>query len=375
MRISEFWESAFCSYFKAVRENTGHNGKLYFYTCGHKYGVDYMATIKDVAKLAGVSVCTVSRTISDKGYIKDETRKKVWEAIRQLDYKPNKVAVSLKTGRSNVLALIIPDVMNMYYARLAKYLEEEAGKLGYMVYLCNSDNDAEREKQFVEILCQRNVDGVVVTPCTDERQYVHKLADAKIPYVYLNRTFPDDMEHCIRMDNFKATYECITYLIAQGHKKIGAVFQNFSNMIYQERYLGMMKALQDHGIPYQEDYMIFNGNCSEECRRRMERMLANSHRPGAIFAANDMLAIDVYKSAHNCGLSIPDDLSVVGFDDIIMAEKIAPAMTTYCTPAKEMAKAAMMYIDHSIHNKDQQSFPVYEGKLIIRDSVKEVLYE
>ncbi len=334
-----------------------------------------MATIKDVAKLAGVSVCTVSRTISDKGYIKEETRKKVWEAIRQLDYRPNKVAVSLKTGRSNVLALIIPDVMNMYYARLAKYLEEEAGKLGYMVYLCNSGNDGEREKQFVEILCQRNVDGVVVTPCTNEHQYVHKLASARIPYVYLNRTFPDDMDHCIRMDNFKATYECITYLIGQGHKRIGAVFQNFHNMIYEERYQGMRKALEDHGIPYREDYMIFNGDCSEACRERIGQLLMRSDRPGAIFAANDMLAIDVYKTAHNCGLVIPEDLSVVGFDDIIMAEKIAPAMTTYCTPAKEMAEAAMTYIDNSIRNKCQKSFPVYEGKLIIRDSVKEVSYE
>ena len=134
-----------------------------------------MATIKDVAKEAGFSVCTVSRALAGKGYIKEETRQRIMEAVRTVDYRPNNLAVSLKTGRTNTLALIIPDVMNMYYPRLEKYIEKYAADQGFMVYLCNSNNDIEREKKFIENHSLKKVDGVIVTPCTNEHQHMKKL--------------------------------------------------------------------------------------------------------------------------------------------------------------------------------------------------------
>lgn len=330
-----------------------------------------MATIKDVAREAGVSVCTVSRTLSGKGYIKAETREKVLKAVRDLNYHQNKLAVSLKTGRTNTLALIIPDVMNMYYSRLAKYLEQCAADKGYMVYLCNSSNSIERERRFIESLCQKNVDGVVVTPCTNEHQHIRKLADFGIPYVYLNRNFQDEPEHCIRNDNFKAAYDCICYLIDNGHTRIGAIFQSFDIMIYEERYAGMVKAMEDRKIPLDQSNLLFDVDGLEDCHARIEKMLLKENRPEAIFTSNDMLAFDVYKAAYNCGLKIPDDLSVVGYDNIIMADKVIPPLTSYFTPAAELAKAAVQYIDAGIHGETLCDFPVFEGELIIRDSVKQ----
>lgn len=329
-----------------------------------------MATIKDVAKLAGVSVCTVSRTLSNRGYIKDETRKRVMEAVKQLNYQQNKLAVSLKTGRSNVIALIIPDVMNMYYASLAKHMEEIAAAMGYMIYLCNSDNDLKREVQFIDILSQRKVEGVIVTPCTNEHGHVSRLREVGIPYVYLNRIFPDEMDRCIRVDNFKAGYDCTSYLIQQGHKRLGAIFQSFSNMIYEERYKGMRQAMQEHGLVLDETNIIFDDNLDENSVERIMRLLKKKEPPEAIFAANDMLALNVYRAAYNCGIRIPDDLSLMGFDDIVMAEKAIPSLTTYYTPVKELAEMAMKYIDKCLRHKPVEPFLMCEGHLVIRESVK-----
>lgn len=329
-----------------------------------------MATIKDVAREAGVSVCTVSRTLSGKGYIKAETRERVMKAVKDLDYHQNKLAVSLKTGRTNTLALIIPDVMNMYYSRLAKYLEQYAADKGYMVYLCNSSNRVERERRFVENLCQQKVDGVVVTPCTNEHQHIRKLADFGIPYVYLNRNFQDEPERCIRNDNFKAAYDCICYLIDNGHTRIGGIFQSFDIMIYEERYAGMVKAMEDRGIPLDQSNLLFDVDGLEGCHAQVEQLLLKKDRPEAIFTSNDMLACDVYKAAYNCGLKIPDELSVIGYDNIIMADKMIPPLTSYFTPAAELAQAAVQYIDTGIHGGTRCEFPVLEGKLVIRDSVK-----
>jgi len=329
-----------------------------------------MATIKDVAREAGVSVCTVSRTLSGKGYIKAETRERVLKAIKDLNYHQNKLAVSLKTGRTNTIALIIPDVMNMYYSRLAKYTEQCALERGYMVYLCNSGNSIEREKKFIENLCRQKVDGVAVTTCTNEHRHIQKLAEFGIPYVYMNRNFEDEPEKCIRNDNFKAAYDCICYLIDSGHTRIGAIFQSFDNMIYEERYRGMKKALEDRGLALDERNILFDIDGLAECHTEIEKILRQEGRPEAIFAANDMLAFDVYKAAYNCGLKIPDELSVIGYDNIIMADKMNPPLTSYFTPALELAEAAVKYIDTDIREGMLCSFPVYEGELVVRDSVK-----
>ena len=329
-----------------------------------------MATIKDVAKEAGFSVCTVSRALAGKGYIKEETRQRIMEAVRTVDYRPNNLAVSLKTGRTNTLALIIPDVMNMYYPRLEKYIEKYAADQGFMVYLCNSNNDIEREKKFIENLSLKKVDGVIVTPCTNEHQHIKKLNDFGIPYVYLNRNFPDDVERCIRMDNFKGAYDCVSYLLDNGYTRIGGVFQSFNNMIYEERYAGMVKALKDRGIQADKDIILLDVDDLDHSHKRIEKLLKRKHRPQAIFTSNDMLAFGVYRAAYNCGIRIPEDLSVMGYDNIIMTDKIIPPLTSYYTPAEEISRAAVEYICACISGKEADRFPIYEGKLVLRDSVR-----
>lgn len=329
-----------------------------------------MATIKDVAKKAGVSVCTVSRTLSGKGYVKAETRHKILDAVKELQYQPNKVAVSLKTGTSNVLALILPTLTNVYYPKLEKYIEQFANERGYMIYLCNAEYNLEKEQSILENICGQNIAGVIITPSTKEHRHIMKLKDYNIPYVYLNRYFPDDLENCIRIDNKKAAYNAVSYLIQCGHTSIGGIFETFDNMSNEERYLGMLEAIKEHGLPLNQEHLLFNVNDLDNSFITIRKMLDQKNRPEAIFACNDMLALGVYKAAYDLNIKIPDELSVFGYDNSIMANMTAPPLSTFDTPAKELSRTAIDFIDNYIKTGTPLKLSVLEGRLIIRNSVK-----
>lgn len=332
-----------------------------------------MATIKDVAKKAGVSVCTVSRTLSKKGYVKKETRERILEAVAELHYQPNNLAVSLKTGRSNVLALILPSFTNIYYPKLEKYIERFANEKGYMIYLVNAENSLQKEKNILDSICAQNLAGVIITPTTNEHDHIKKLGEYNIPYLYLNRNFQDDPKHCIHIDNEQAAFDAVSYLIEHGHTNIGGVFQSFSNMSYEERLGGMLRAMREHEIPVNENNILFDVavDTLDTSYVVICEMLKRPDRPEAIFACNDMIAFGVYKAAYDVGLKIPDDLSVFGYDNCIMANMVAPALSTFNTPAKELSRLSIEYIDHYIKTGEHKELPLIKGDLIIRDSVKQ----
>ena len=328
-----------------------------------------MATIKDVAKKDGVSVCTVSRAIAGKGYIKQETRERIMEVVEELGYAPNKTAVSLKTGQTNLLALVVPSIRNVYYPKLARYVQNYANEKGYMMLLCSTDYKVEKEKEFLERLYSQNVSGVIVTTCSDENEHIKRLKTYGIPYVYLNRTYEDDLELCLRIKNREAADEAVSYLIDMGHKNIGGLFRSFDNMIYRDRYEGMQDALKRYGLNVNEEKILFNVEDSEDSYQIIEDMLKQENRPGAFFASDDMLAYGVYKVAYDLKLNIPEDLSIVGFDNSIMSDVIAPHLTTYETPAKELAQLAVKAIDECISTGKMPKTSILEGKMVYRESV------
>ena len=331
-----------------------------------------MATIKDVSKKAGVSVCTVSRTLSGKGYVKQGTRDKIMAAVKELNYRPNKLAIGLKTGHSNILALVLPSITNIYYPKLEKYIERFANQRGYMIFLCNAENNLKKERHILENMCQQNIAGVIITPCTNEHSHIMKLSDYGIPYVYLNRNFDDDATHCIRIDNETAAYDAVSYLLSCGHKKIGGLFQSFSNMSYEERYNGMVRAMTEQNIPVNQDYIIYDVDVDNLTASylQIKELLSRFDRPEAIFACNDMIAFNVYKAAYDLGLKIPDDLSVFGYDNCIMANMVAPTLSTFDTPAEKLSRAAVDFIEHYINTGEPLTLPIIQGRLVIRDSVQ-----
>ena len=328
-----------------------------------------MATIKDVAKMAGVSVCTVSRAIAGKVYIGQETYDRVMKAVEELQYTPNKTAVGLKTGRTNIIALVVPGIRNVYYPKLATCVQNYADEKGYMMLLCSTDYSLEKEKKIIEKLCSQKVSGVMITTCSNENAHIKKLKSYNIPYIYLNRTYEDDLERCLRVNNRAAAAAAVSYLIEMGHKKIGGLFRSFDNMIYRERYEGMKDAIFAHGLEFDENLVLFDIEDSEKSYQIIEKHLRKEERPGAFFASDDMLAYGMYKVAYDLKLSIPEQLSIVGFDNSLMADVIAPHLTTCEMPTERLAQLAVEYIDTYIRTGEMIHMPVLEGKMLFRESV------
>jgi len=331
-----------------------------------------MVTIKDVAKKCGFSVCTVSRALSGKGYIKKETREKIMEAVTELNYRPNTLAVNLKTGRRQTLALVLPSLTNIFYTKLEQYMEAFASEKGYLLYLSNTGYNLEKEKQVIENLSGMDIAGVIIFTVSGEHEHIKKLSEFGIPYVYMNRRFEDDPNHCLRLDNKKAAFEAVDYMIQLGHKKIGGIFQGFDNNSYQERYEGMMEALDSHGLTCSPNHLLFDVNPEdmENTPGRILQMLQQPDHPMAIFAGNDMIAFSLYRAADILGIRIPDHLSVFGYDDCIMANFVTPPLSTVSAPAKQLSAIAVDFIDHHIHTGCLKELPVLKASLVIRSSVK-----
>ena len=331
-----------------------------------------VATIKDVAKKCGYSVCTVSRALSGKGYLKEETKQKIMEAVEELGYRPSSLAVNLKTGRRQTLALVLPSLTNIHYARLEKYMEACATEKGYIIYLNNTEYSLEKEKQIIENLIGMDIAGVIISPASREHAHIRKLADYKIPYVYLNQSFDDDLTHCLQMDNKQSAYNAVSYMIKLGHKQIGGIFQSFDNDVYRARYEGMTMALKEHHLPCEPEQMLFDVNPEDMSTTpgRILQMLQRSNRLDAIFACNDMTAFNVYRASYILGLHIPDHLSVFGFDDCTMANFVTPPLSTVSVPVNQMSKTAIDFIHHYIETGTYKELPVLKPSLVIRNSVR-----
>ncbi len=330
-----------------------------------------MPTIKDVAQASGYSVCTVSKALSGKGYIRESTKERILKVVEEIGYHPNHLAVSLKTGRTRALALIVPDVTNVYFSRLEKYVDHYAGQFGYMVYLCNTNNSLEREESYVQNLSEGRVDGVLITTCTTEHKHVNRLREAGIPYVYLNREFKDDREHCLPMHNEQGAYECVSFLTEKGFTRIGGVFQSFSNTSFAERYHGMKRALEDAGLKMDDSLCLFDMDDLDNAHVQIRKLLTRPDRPEAMFAANDMLALSVYQAAYETGLRIPDDLSVVGYDNSYMSDKLAPKLTSYYSPVRESAETAIRYLMAVLDHRTPDKLNMLEGWLVEKESVSD----
>lgn len=331
-----------------------------------------MATIKDVAKLAGVSICTVSRTLAGKDRIKAETREKVLNAVEELGYKPNYSARSLKTGTTDTIGLIVPDITNPYYPKITKSIEAFAEKKGYMILLCNANEDLNKEKRLVETLISRGVDGVIVLPCSRYIDHFSKFDLAGIPYVFFNRSFPGELK-CVPTDNHYGAYIMTKHLLEHGHTNITASFLSFENQIYQERYEGTLEALSEYGLKSCAENFLFNVKSIEDSFNKMCKLLQSDNRPTALFASNDMLSLGAYSAANQCGLRIPQDFSIVGYDDIAMASIMMPPLTTFRQSEDEIAKVGVGYLQFLIEGESPKRIKRLRGEIVVRSSVSQLV--
>lgn len=332
-----------------------------------------MATIKDVAKLAGVSPSTVSRALSNKIFVEEETRQKVLQAVEALNYKPNLMAKALKDGKTQALAFFVPDINSLFYPMIMKSIEKYASEKGYALVLSNNNESIEQEKHNLNILKTRQVDGIICMSVLDEIDHLIQIQEEEnLPVVLLNR-YPDQDVSCVSIDNYYGGYLMTKYLLDHGHTKIVGMFGKLNRQRFRDRLEGCRQAMLERGITNYDRYFIFDVDTIDQAYQQTLNLLKNEDRPTAIFASIDIMTVGIYSAVSQSGLTIPDDLSIVGFDNIFISQYMTPPLTTYNAPIEQIAKECVDTLIALIENKNSaHEKKFFKGNLIERNSVKSI---
>lgn len=297
-------------------------------------------TIKDVARESGVNISTVSRSLSGSYGVHPTTRERVLDAARRLKYRPNRVARGLATGRSNTIGLVISDIRNPYFAEVARGAEDAAHKAGCDLVLCNSDLDPDKQMRYVHSLVEKRVDGLImnsVATLNDEQQ--RQLVDANLPVVLLNRPGTGVPFSTVAADNYAGGRLAAAHLLELGHTAIGHAGGPKRHRNLAERAAGFLSALEEDG---RVTPAVIYGDPSFIGGHEMGRQLVSDHpEVTAIFAGNDVIALGVIRAVMEAGKRVPEDVSIIGFDDIELASLLQPPLTTIRQPKHEMGRIAV----------------------------------
>jgi LacI family transcriptional regulator len=323
-----------------------------------------VSTIKDVAKLAGVSVATVSRVLNKNGYVHEDTLKKVERAIELLDYKPSTVARSLFNKSSRLIGLVVPNILNPFFPEVARAVEDVAYKEGYTVVLCNSDGSLEKEKQYIDVLLRNNVDGfIVATNLQNSVNYMH----LEVPVVAIDRMFNERIP-TVYADNYAGSKLATELLVAKGCRNLAHIRGPRNVSPANERYEGFLDAVSKAQLPYTVIDSEMEGAGNEHAAAEL---LEKHPDVDGVFGWNDLVAVSVVKAALQRGIRIPDDLQVVGFDGISLTEIMFPALTTVAQPIYKMGRKATKLLIEQIEgkhaNKEHHCLSV---QIIERDTTK-----
>ena len=301
-------------------------------------------TIKDIAKVCNVSYSTVSRVLNEKCVRKSERNDKIIATAKALGYTPNKLAVQLVKKQTNMLGLMVPDIVNNpHYPEITKSVEDTAIAAGYQVFLCNTDWDVTKEVMYRDALVEKRVAGIVVMPVCDESHVIFRNLD--MPVVLLgSRTREPDL-HYVVMDNIKAGYDTAEYLIKLGHRKIAYIGRNTTNYTSSDRMEGFFRAIEHYGIAKSDvPVLVSDSNRLEGGYLAAQCLLNQKELPTAIVAFNDLLALGVMQAIEEHGLQVGKDISVIGFDDILFSALPQINLTTVTPSKTELGKRAVEII-------------------------------
>ncbi|WP_180271498.1 LacI family DNA-binding transcriptional regulator [Fredinandcohnia onubensis] len=334
-----------------------------------------MVTIKDVAKEARVSISTVSRVLNKSGYTSEKTRQKVLNAVKKLNYQGSLVAAAMIKKQTLTLGLIIPDIKNIFYSDLTRAIEDRANSHGFNIFLCNTDNNLQKEAEYIHLLIAKGVDGIIFSSPEVDDENIKELKQRypELPIVILGGKFPNLILNEIVVDNVDGALKAMRHLLELGHKDIAFIGGDFESYASIERHQGYKLALNESGVPINDDFVIFDKFYIESGYKNALKLLQKNNRPTAIFAGSDSIAVGIYKAARKLNINIPEQLSVVGFDDSQYAEILSPMLTTIRTPIKEMGQRAIEIIVKTIKEKQiNKETILFYPTLIVRESTMEV---
>jgi len=334
-----------------------------------------MVRIADVAKMANVSTATVSRVISNAGTVKKETAEKVLEAIKKLNYQPNMLARQLRRSETKTILVVVPDITNTFFSAVLRGIESVAIENGYQVLLGDARNDVESETSFLTILGQKKADGLILlTARTDQK--ILEILSQDYPVVLACEYYEGSKLPTVSIDNVSSARRATEYLISLNHKRIGHISGPLNIVVGRDRCRGFQQAMAQHGLSV-DPSLVQEGEFSFESGfNLMIKFLSLENPPTAIFAGNDEMAMGAIKAAKSKGLRVPEDLSVVGFDDIQFSSIFEPALTTVAQPTFDMGQKAMRLLLKLILNEELEKDQfILQDKLVVRESCKELTIE
>ncbi len=304
-----------------------------------------MATAQEVCRLAGVSTATLSRTLRNPELVKEDTRNKVFSAIEKTGYRPNFLASSVKTGKSNTIMVLVPNLINPFFLRLIHGIEDAAKEHSYSVLLCNTQGDPARENEYAAMTLSNRADGIIHLDHSFPFSDSDKGLAEKVPMVSIGEKIRADFDYpVIELDNFAATRALALHLVSYGHTRFGLIAGKKNTRISQDRVDGIQSVLRSENIDFSDD-MIVGGAYTIECGQQGAIDLMNSKTPPtAIFCLSDDIAIGAIHQLKQMGFRVPEDVSVVGFDNITASAFIDPPLTTIDQPAHEMGVRAVQVL-------------------------------
>jgi len=324
-----------------------------------------MPSIKDVAKIAGVSTATVSRVLANQSRVKEDTRKVVLDAIEQLNYRPNLIARSLRIQKSAKIGLVVSDIRNPFFTAIGRAVEDAAYEQGYSVLMCNTDENPEKEEMYLNLMHDENVAGIIFSP-TQQFSAGLKSYQSNIPFVIIDRAVNSKQVDMVLLDNIAAAYELTNHLIENGYRKLAGLFGNASTT-GQERNKGFHKALNEHQLKPVAEYFI-----PPRIKQGYDTtltLLDSAEHPDAIFTSNSLLTAGVFQALRDRKLKVPNDVALVGFDETTWGELVDPPITLIAQPTEEIGRTATELLFQRITEPSRSPKTVIlKGNLIARAS-------
>jgi LacI family transcriptional regulator, repressor for deo operon, udp, cdd, tsx, nupC, and nupG len=328
-----------------------------------------MSTIEDVARLAGLSRTTVSRVINNHPYVSEDKRKLVIEAMNKLGYAPNSLARSLRSQKTDIIALLIPRITNPFFSQLVESIEIAASKHGYQLIICQTRYSSEKELNYMNLLKTKQVDGVILASIQNDWEVLAPFLDYG-PIVLCNEFNERANVPSVMLNQVHGGYIATKHLLEQGHRRIAYCCGSTRSNVASHREIGFRKALSEYGIEFDEQYAFRDALHSEDGRRVFHQMMSLSESPTAVFTGSDEVAAGMISEAKKHGCKVPEELAVIGFDNQTITELMEPTITTVHQPVEKMAQKALEIMIEKIRSRTYRQREVYEFplRLIIRES-------
>ena len=339
------------------------------------------ATLTDIAVAAGVTPMTVSRVVNENGYVSAETRERVVRALSEMNYRRNGLARGLKRQRTDTMGLVLGDISNPFAAELAHAVREVAAAKGYNLFICVSEHSAREDIKAFDSLADHRVDGLIVATRANKlgNDHLGEMIESGVPVVLIGRDFRHPHADLVSADHLRGGHEATRHLIGLGHERVGFIGVTLSSGMGLRRFQGYLDALREHGLAVDEKLIVGRKKFDEQAPgystemmgyEGMKQLLALRKRPTAVFARNDFTAVGAISAIKEAGLRIPEDIAVVGYDDVPLAVHTSPRLTTVRQPTREQGRIAAEFLLRRIESDEllPREEHILECELIVRES-------